>query len=148
MSCGDFAAIGLPNLRPSNSRVVGLSQLFNGTTLVSGLHLAIKGGRWAHWHHGVYLGILKGGHYIADMWGDSKQTARVQHRLLDDFLEGVVSVCIVDYDHDSLRVQNAAVARALKALEDTEWQPLYDAFGSNCECFACWVCTGWYGLEL
>ena len=130
----DFDTLGLPDLRPTRGREVGLTRLTD--LLVPGMHLAINSGLWPHWHHGIYVGKSKETRYIVDMWGTSKKDAQIRQRPLDDFLKGAVQICIVEYDDDSLQLKNAATSRAIAALKADRWMPLYDAFANNYECFA------------
>ena len=145
MSIPNFSSLGLPNLRPTRGVEIKLSKLF--TSLQPGMHLAINRSMAPHWHHGIYVGEEGEEHVIVDMWGQDKASARVQKRFLDEFLEGAVRICIIQYDsEDLIELRAAAVVRALTAIRPGVAQPLYDIFANNCECFAFWCCTGWCEL--
>lgn len=139
----DFSSLGLPDLKPTHGVECSFTRLFE--SLEPGLHLAVNGQSNAYWHHGIYVGKERGKHVMVDMWGHDKTSARIQKRLLDDFLKGAVRICIVHYNSaDLVELRAGAVVRALTAILPETAQSLYDIFANNCECFAFWCCTGGY----
>ena len=131
-------AYGL-DLFPTNGVNLGQASFVNRCNQEPGAHLAVRSANDTHWHHGI-MGVNA---TVIDMYGDTKESAVVSIRSLDDIMKDRTSFVIIQYPNDTPFHRIATLDVAHWYTQYRENIPgLYNLLSNNCESFATFCRTG------
>lgn len=92
-------------------------------------------------HHAISLGEVKGATHVADMWGPTKEEAKVQMRSFDSLLRNKHQLLVVHYKDDNPQRREFTALLATWATQNSTPPRLYNLLNNNCENFATYCRT-------
>lgn len=137
-------AFGIDIALPKNATPVRVDRMHE--QLFRGDHIIVRDtGSKAPFHHGIYIGKLPevgDDYYVVDMFGESKEDARVAVRSVSIFLNTSMQPQLAVIKYKSRAFEEFAALIALQCCETRlAWPGLYNLFSHNCENFATWCKT-------